>query len=178
MDFFEQDWAWQAAMANRQQCQLTEVYDGEAINDWHRRKIRLQLHAHLKAYDGINDEYATMLKEFISIWEEKKLYDGAVNTEVVQELLDATRIMAARDWPLKDFFINLEASLSNILASESKLPRLPLEPTPQPKSLTAKKTLSKEVPPLFGPLKTQPNVPAAKSAANSPTPVTPATQLT
>lgn len=169
MDFFEQDWTHQASEASLGQSKsLTEVYDGEDINDWHRRKIRLQLHTHLKAYDGINDEYAKMLKEFISIWEEKQLYDGSINVEVIQDLLDATRIMTARDWPLKNFFINLEASLSNILASETKLPRLPLEPVAQPKSMTSKRTLSKEVPPMFGPMKAKPVVPPTTTPANNP----------
>ena len=56
--------------------------------------------------------------------------------------------------------MNLEASLSNILASEGKLPRLPADKDAGPKSLGAggfsKKGLSKEIPSMFGPAKETP----------------------
>jgi hypothetical protein len=135
---------------------LLEFYDGEDINDWHRRRIRIQLYNILKTYEGVNEEYEKAIKEFIDVWESKKLYDGAVNVEDIEDLMDTTRMMVARDWPLKNFFMNLEASLSNVLASEGKLPRIPDETTNPPKGLTGKKSLGSEVPSMFGPMKERP----------------------
>lgn len=158
MNEFDQEWRAQATrnvQENPGSC-LLEFYDGEDINDWHRRRIRIQLYNILKTYEGVNEEYEKAIKEFIDVWESKKLYDGAVNVEDIEDLMDTTRMMVVRDWPLKNFFMNLEASLSNVLASEGKLPRIPDETTTPPKGIMGKKNLGKEVPSMFGPMKERP----------------------
>lgn len=160
MNDFDLEWrsiAAKNAEANAESIVLLEFYDGEAINDWHRRRIRIQLYNLLKTYEGVNEEYSKYIKEFIDIWESKKLYDGAVNVEDIEDLMNVTRMMVARDWPLKNFFMNLEASLSNILASEGKLPRMPADQA-EPKGMTDKKSLGKGVPSMFGPMKDEPSL--------------------
>jgi len=164
MNDFDLEWKAQARknLAENTPRVLTEFYDGEDINDWHRRRIRIQLYNILKTYEGVNEEYEKALKEFIDVWETKKLYDGAVNVEDIEDLMDSTRMMVTREWPLKNFFMNLEASLSNILASEGKLPRIPDEtmgggPSKPGGSLTGKKAAGEEVPSMFGPQKERPS---------------------
>jgi len=94
------------------------------------------------------------MRKFIQMWEENKL-DGSVNVETVQALLAATEVLAARDWPLKNFFINLESSLRSIIASEEKLPRIPKDTAEPSSALTNKKNMGKQVPSMFGPMKDQ-----------------------
>jgi hypothetical protein len=159
MSDFDQEWRAQSRrnLESNPPKVLVEFYDGEDINDWHRRRIRIQLYNILKTYEGVNEEYSKALKEFIDVWENKKLYDGAINVEDIEDLMDSTRMMVTREWPLKNFFINLEASLSNILASEGKLMRTPGEEAEKPpKGLTGKKNLAGEVPSMFGPMKDRP----------------------
>jgi hypothetical protein len=154
---FDREWISLAAknLAQNTPKPILEFYDGEDINDWHRRRIRIQLYQLLRTYEGVNEEYEKSIKKFIEVWEAKKLYDGAINIEEIEALMDAAAIEAARDWPLKNFFINLEASLSNILASEGKMPRMPDDEDRKQElgGMGAKGNIGAAVPSMFGPMK-------------------------
>jgi len=152
---FDQEWASQA-LRNTQRA-LVEFYDGEDLTDWQERKIRIQLYNLARSYKEKNADYAKTLEKFIEIWENpaNKL-DGNTNIEAVNALIGAASLEAAREWPLQNFFMNLEASLRRITSSENKLPRMPVGGNEPPKGMTGKKPLGAQLPSMFGPEKEMP----------------------
>ena len=157
----ELDLEWRAQATRNLEVQsdrrLFEFYDGEDLTDWQERKIRIQLYNLARNFKEKNADYAKSLERFIQVWEDpaNKL-DGNTNIEAVNALIGAAGLEAAREWPLQNFFMNLEASLRRIISSENKLPRMPMGNDKPPAGLTAKKPLGVAVPSMFGPEKEAP----------------------